>query len=307
MSLTDYLTKNYLTADPPSKPAKKKHKHKHTATLTIQDDEDDTLFRPRAAQDPSEDAPTIHSSSIPAKRSGWKTVGAPAPAHTDQAAADAIIAGAEIENERRRGGEDEGPQVVGGGSLGADAASVKERARRRDRSGEDAGKTQGETIYRDATGRIINVAMARAEARKQAEAEARKGEEQKEMLRGEVQKREAGERRERLKGAKYLDVGRGVDDADMNEELKGRERWDDPMAGMLGERRERGGGVVGGGGKGSRRNAYQGSFEPNRYGVRPGSRWDGVDRSNGFEREWFAARNKRRNLRELEYAWEMDE
>ncbi|KAI9858999.1 MAG: Pre-mRNA-splicing factor cwc26 [Pleopsidium flavum] len=86
----------------------------------------------------------------------------------------------------------------------------------------------------------------------------------------------------------------------MNEELRGRERWDDPMAGMLSSS-----------GKGPKREGgkevYKGAAMPNRYGIRPGSRWDGVDRGNGFEKEYFAARNRRRNLKELDYAWQMDE
>ncbi len=52
---------------------------------------------------------------------------------------------------------------------------------------------------------------------------------------------------------------------------------------------------------------YQGAFEPNRYGIRPGWRWDGVDRGNGFERKWFAARNKAKDREALEYAWQLDE
>jgi pre-mRNA-splicing factor CWC26 len=32
-----------------------------------------------------------------------------------------------------------------------------------------------------------------------------------------------------------------------------------------------------------------------------------VDRSNGFEAKWFAARNKVKDRENLEYAWQMDE
>ena len=86
----------------------------------------------------------------------------------------------------------------------------------------------------------------------------------------------------------------------MNEELKDVARWNDPAAQFLTQKKGPGASVTG-------RPLYKGSFQPNRYGIRPGHRWDGVDRSTGFEKEWFAARNKKSRFEALDYQWQMDE
>ena len=84
-----------------------------------------------------------------------------------------------------------------------------------------SGKDQ-ETIYRDASGRVVNIAIARAEARRAHEEEEAKKAREKEMRRGEVQVLEAEERRKELGEARFKELARYKDDADLNDELKAR-------------------------------------------------------------------------------------
>ncbi|KAL8723706.1 MAG: hypothetical protein Q9225_000001, partial [Loekoesia sp. 1 TL-2023] len=243
------------------------------------------------------------------------TVGAAAPSSADQAAADAIIASAAAENQSRILADEDAPAVAdteqrmeSGAHAGLQTADQvtaqlqrkqeEERNRFLAEGAERSGKGT-ETIYRDASGRIINVAMKRAEARKKAEEEAAKAAANVEAQKGDVQRAERERRKEALKEAKFMPVARYADDVEMNEELKEKERWNDPAAQFL-TKTKKGKSVTG-------KPLYSGPFMPNRYGIRPGHRWDGVDRGNGFEKEYFAARNRRRDLKELDYAWQMDE
>ncbi|KAI9681520.1 MAG: Pre-mRNA-splicing factor cwc26 [Caeruleum heppii] len=325
MSLADYLAKNYLTADPAPEKKSKKRKRKGavepaTTGLIIADDDDSGWNNPNTG-DLDEDGPlTVTSQSAEfrrSKKSSWKVVGAPTPSSTDQAAADAIIASAAAETTLLNHGTEDDPAVVPtspvttmesgahAGLQSADqvtAALKKRQAEERARFLEDDAAHSGrgsETIYRDASGRIINVAMKRAEARKAAEAEEAKQAAEREAAKGAVQQAAKTQRRKDLQDAKYMPVSRYADDAELNDELKAQDRWNDPAAGFL-EAKKAGKSVTG-------RPLYRGPAEPNRYGIRPGHKWDGVDRGNGFEKEYFRARNRRKNVRELEYAWQMDE
>ena len=317
-SVTNYLAKHYLTADPaPSKKRKRKRTNPDPdTTFTIADDTLTGWERAHTADDTADDDPTIVDATATrqSKAAKWKIVGAQAPsnAETEAETADAIIAAAERDRVAAQREVDDAPAVVEaegepedetlvGLRTGAEVTAYLERRRKRERKG-DGQEEEGagaETIYRDATGRVVNVAMKRAEARRKAEEEERKKVEEREAARGDVQRRQTEERRVALGAARLLTVARGKDDEEMNRELKEVERWNDPAARFLKTktktRSETG------------KPLYRGAFEPNRYGIRPGHRWDGVDRSNGFEKKWFAARSQKHNREQLEYAWEMDE
>lgn len=273
-------------------------------------------------------------------KSKWQTVAGPVPpSNEDQVAADAILASAAAERDAQGDMSNEGPTIAqddgadsnaaprmeSGARAGLQtaeqtAAMVAEQERRRQedeaamrrdgkrkkksKDGGGGGGEEGETIYRDASGRIINVAMKRAEARKAAEEAAEKEEEAQKALTGDVQRREMEARRAALEDAKFMPLARKADDEELNDELRSRQRWNDPAAQFMPVSTASGGGAAG---SKSRKKMYQGAAPPNRYGVRPGHRWDGVDRSNGFEHKWFESRNKKERMEGLEYAWQMDE
>ncbi|KZM26991.1 Pre-mRNA-splicing factor cwc26 [Ascochyta rabiei] len=328
MSLADYLAKNYLTADSEKKSKKRKRKEKNGGLII--DDDDNLGWKDKADED-DEDAPLIMGGASLKKSkkkskgtsaATWATVGVAAPSHAqqlaaDEAAANAIIASTAADRQQAADAEDEAPEMVdtegvlrleSGARAGLQtaaqvAADMKQRQDAEQRKAEQATKELGaaaqETIYRDASGRIINVAMKRAEARKKAEDEERKKLEKEREARGDVQNAAAAKRKQALQDAKTMTVARYADDAELNDELKERGHWNDPAAGFL--RKKKAGRSITG------KPLYTGAFQPNRYGIRPGHRWDGVDRGNGFESEWFKSRNRKANIEKLEYQWQQDE
>lgn len=351
----NYLNASASPSDLSTRPKKRRKKDPSASDsnsgLVIADD--DLLLSAKssnALKDDDEDGPLLDSNSRSAefrrsKKNNWKTVGVAAPTDSEQVEADGILAAAAEESARVRAEVDaeDAPAIVEDAGVGlmssgaraglqtaADTEAMALEAQRRKDAEMKAAKLNKkrnkgppdqteETVYRDATGRRIDVSMKRAEARAAEMEKLRQERKEKEDAMGEVQKRQKDERKEKLEEAKFLPVARHVDDEEMNEELKGVIRWDDPMAAyMMKKQEEEGGGggratgrsvTEGDGGdrRGTRREVYQGAAPPNRYGIKPGWRWDGVDRSNGFEKEWFQARGRKARNENLDYQWQMDE
>ncbi|EPQ52036.1 hypothetical protein GLOTRDRAFT_64772 [Gloeophyllum trabeum ATCC 11539] len=201
-----------------------------------------------------------------------------------------------------QGREEVSAQVTGG--LVTAAQLRKQRAPKEPsklKAGEaedEEAKLAQETVYRDASGRRIDVKAERAEAarkkREREEREARKME----WGKGLVQRGEAEKMKEEMEKMRGRDLARYADDKELNERLREQERWEDPMAAFLTKKR----------GKGPKKPEYNGPPPPpNRFGIRPGYRWDGVDRSNGFEKKLFQRINEKKRTRLESYQWSVDD
>jgi len=95
---------------------------------------------------------------------------------------------------------------------------------------------------------------------------------------------------------------RGVEDEDRENHLKDVEHADDPMLAYMRKKKSK---LEG---KQRRMPQYQGPQPPmNRYGIPPGHRWDGVDRSNGFEKKLMTQGVDKRANEEAAYKWSTED
>ena len=325
--LNSYLASRYLVADP--KPSSKKRKRKHGSAATgllITDDDESGWGKMSALEDDDgQNGPTTVTGATAefrkSKKSNWKTLdgGKDGTPKDDSAAADAILASVAAENDAARAADDEVPvlddaegvvKMSDGTHAGLQSAATvsaqlarRQREEREDFERNHKNVKEAETVYRDATGRRIDISMKRAEARRAAAEAQEKERLAQEALKGDVQLEEARRRRERLDDAKLMAFARTADDETMNAELKEKERWNDPMMQFMSEKRDK----SNQGKSRNRRPVYKGAAPPNRYGIQPGYRWDGVDRGNGFEGDRFKALNRRERNKDLDYSWQMDE
>ncbi|KAJ7668523.1 Pre-mRNA-splicing factor of RES complex-domain-containing protein [Mycena polygramma] len=198
---------------------------------------------------------------------------------------------------------DEQPQVVetpfAGGLVSAQ--QLKQALPRTDvqptATAEEMALAQ-ETVYRDATGKKINTRAARAEAARLKREREEKEAQKMEWGKGLVQRDEAEKRKQELEKQRGTKFARYADDADLNEEMKSKELWNDPAAQFLTKKRT----------KGPRKPEYNGPPPPpNRFGIRPGYRWDGVDRGNGFGKKLFQSINQKKRTGLESYQWSAED
>ncbi|PWN34915.1 uncharacterized protein FA14DRAFT_160317 [Meira miltonrushii] len=197
-----------------------------------------------------------------------------------------------IERERKAAEEKEAKRSGQIQSTNEDEQKALQQAERERR--------QQETVYRDATGKRIDVQKEDEERRKKREEERKLEREKTDWNKGEAQLRNAREQRRREEEERNTSFARHADDTKMNAQLRKVERQNDPAARFLKNKEAHQA-------RGPQKPVYKGHFPPNRFGIRPGYRWDGVERSNGFENKLFQRRNERARRKAEHQAWSQED
>ncbi|KAG6512311.1 BUD13 homolog isoform X2 [Zingiber officinale] len=177
-----------------------------------------------------------------------------------------------------------------------------------------SGKS-AEPVYRDAKGKAIS----KEELLKPKEEEKPK-EKKLEWGKGLAQKRQAEANTRDLEIEKDKLFARTKDDPDLDKMLKERVRWGDPMAHLVQKNSETTLEDLG-----ENKAMKESGFIipqtipahsclkrgvdclPNRYGIKPGRHWDGVDRSNGFEKDIYKRQNEKRATEREAYLWSVSD
>lgn len=159
-------------------------------------------------------------------------------------------------------------------------------------------------ILRDRkSGKIRNLVEEQEQQRKKQEEEDKKKEQYSKWGKGLKQIEDINEKIAEDLHEMNKPLARYADDEDLERYLKEQEREGDTMLPYIKKKKKK---EAVASGKPTKL-MYEGEFMPNRFGIRPGYRWDGVDRSNGYEKKWFEVQNAKKAQQEDAYKWSTDD
>ncbi|XP_048023431.1 BUD13 homolog [Megalobrama amblycephala] len=202
------------------------------------------------------------------------------------------------------------PRMLSGGAAGLVSVDIlrkeQEEIRRKEKRNQplEEASRNAETIFRDKSGRRRDLESERVELSKKAGEKAEKDEKYaqwgKGLVQGEMQQQNLTDAmREAQKP-----LARHIDDEDLDRMLREQERDGDPMAAMLRKKKDKNAKLKGS----NEKPRYKGPPPPpNRFNLMPGYRWDGVDRSNGFEQKRYSRMADKKAVQEMAYKWSVED
>ncbi|XP_041373734.1 BUD13 homolog [Gigantopelta aegis] len=159
------------------------------------------------------------------------------------------------------------------------------------------------TVHRDKSGKRRNL---EDERQKEKEADRKKAEEDKKYMEWGQGLKQKEDREKKLQDSLHeiaKPLARYRDDEDLDSMLKDQLRDGDPMALFMKKKKNKNADT-----NINEKPKYRGPQPPpNRYGIPPGYRWDGVDRSNGFEAKLFAKSAERKAVDMMAYKWSTED
>ena len=183
-------------------------------------------------------------------------------------------------------------------SLKEQNAAIRD-ARSRQQQEQEQGKAPEDVVFRDRHGRRLD--GVEDYLKKQEDLLEQQKQQQFEWGSGVKQRREQEERRQRLEEEKTKPFAQYADDKEIDAATRQRTRWGDPAAAF---KSRKGTTEAAASGDGESRPRYKGPpAPPNRFGIEPDYLWDGVDRSNGFEKKLYAMEASKAAKEERRYFW----
>nr|DBA16221.1 TPA: hypothetical protein GDO54_003635 [Pyxicephalus adspersus] len=201
-----------------------------------------------------------------------------------------------------------GPKMLSGGRAGLVSAEVlrqekeEERKAQKDNKNIEKDSRNAETVFRDKSGKRRDLATERDQQLQKQAKQDKRDEMYAQWGKGLAQQEQQRQNLEDATREMAKPLARYIDDVDLDLMLREQEREGDPMAKFLKKKKEK----EQGGTKALPR--YNGpNPPPNRFNIWPGYRWDGVDRSNGFENKHFARISEKKAVQETAYKWSVED
>lgn len=164
------------------------------------------------------------------------------------------------------------------------------------------GGDRSDTIYRDASGRQIDMHEELLKRDADRANQLKLDEIESEALhKGRAQKERELAAEKNMEAIAAGSFARSIDDADLEAARKDAIRDGDPMAARAAKKTAKSWGPIA-------TPVYKGPPpKPNRFGILPGYRWDGVDRGNGFEDKVLAKKYSRQIRKEEAYKYSVSD